>query len=201
MLKLEDYTIHFTVPFGGLKSLIRARLRTICILSKNSSRESGVSLGESRMRECDFHAKVVRIWVPGDWQRKAPLHSFHPAQYSYFLIARKDIVHYTRLAAVFFVCIFFPSAFLLYYRPFAPSPPLFSPSVGPAPFPLDAPVVWFGTVFSVCPLYFCWNNSDDTSNGERVKARSRESIFDYTSTLRLAYQKGPSTNKDAFSRS
>lgn len=57
---------------------------------------------------------------------------FSRRQYTYYLIARKDIVHYTRLAAISLVFFLSPSTFTVARLP-VPCLSLF-PSVTPAPF-------------------------------------------------------------------
>lgn len=66
-------------------------------------------------------------------------------RYFYFLIARKDIVDYTRLAAIS-LCFFFPRS-LSSVNSVSPCFPLSPPPHSS----MDAPVSWFGTVFYALP--------------------------------------------------
>lgn len=107
-------------------------------------RQIPVSALSARAREGVFSRKEWWGWwvLEGAGKEDISPFSFLPAQYSYSLIARKDIVHYTRLAAVSLYSFF---SRLLGSSSMHSVPSLFSLSLSilpPPPFPAPCFYGW-----------------------------------------------------------
>jgi len=137
---------HFGSPFRR-HSRNLAKIPFMCIsypIKKfKSNSEGGILI--------DTQKGVFTIVVKME-KKSVSLYSSLPA---YFLIARKDIVDYTRLAAIS-LCSLSSFSSLSSVN----SVSLFS-SVIPSVLLWTPPSRDSGQFSTLCPLYFCWNNSDN----------------------------------------